>query len=205
VYVRFLSSEADHRYNYARWNGTSWVLTDFAAAGTSIYGSSTAAEPHYSGGLFISRSNPAVIYASRQVTGKQWWRVWKYVTPDQGITFTATELTPGTITKSVRPVSPRNPEVLVGTGFPDAVWMSGTYTTFTNYATTVHSYPPLTGVTVSRSVSILVPDFNRASDLTLTLYYGNASAGTVTDVALDDLTAVTTSNLYALSAGGANT
>lgn len=71
AYVRFPSPE-DHRYHYARWDGSRWRDTEICRAGgwmpvTPAGG--TTREPFYSGGLALDHENTGDVYLSRQVNG----------------------------------------------------------------------------------------------------------------------------------------
>ncbi len=68
VYSVHLSDD-DHRYRYARWNGTRWNDHEMAFAGTRLY----AGEDHYTGLVAIDPDHVGVVYLSANVepaTGK---------------------------------------------------------------------------------------------------------------------------------------
>lgn len=112
-------ADRDHRYRYARFDGTSWTVTEFADAGGSI--DTTGLEPDYSGGMDLVRNDPSTLYASRQIGSA--WHVERWHTPDGGHTFDApVDLTAGSSVKNVRPVVPWGPD-----GDVQVLWMSGTY------------------------------------------------------------------------------
>jgi BNR repeat-containing family member len=73
-------SNADHRYRYARWNGSAWTDRELVRAGRSI--SVSPREPNYSGGITLDHEDPSTVYLSRQVAGVFETEVW--TTPDQG-------------------------------------------------------------------------------------------------------------------------
>lgn len=64
-------TQTDHRYQQARFNGSSWSYTEICAAGSTLYnaGSPAPAEPHYSGGFCMDPLDMNTVYASRQVDG----------------------------------------------------------------------------------------------------------------------------------------
>jgi hypothetical protein len=116
---------SDHRYRYARWTGTGWTTSEIAAGGGTIH--TGTAEPHYSGGMALDHDRPAVVYTSEQDgTG---WRIVRNTTTDGGATWTRQPLTAAG-SMQVRPVVVRNsaPELR-------ALWMAGTYSTFTSWST----------------------------------------------------------------------
>lgn len=140
LFARFPTDD-DHRYCYARWNSSAWTTTEFASAGLSIYGVTGAAEPNYSGGIGLVRRDPRIVYASRQDGSA--WEMHRYVTDDNGATFTSSALTSGSSAKNVRPTAPRYAGVLT-VAPPDMLWMRGTYTAYTDYATEAWASPAIT-------------------------------------------------------------
>ena len=56
VFASFAAT-SDHRYMYARWTGTEWVVHELTAAGGSI--SDDGKEPFYSGGLTLDHEDPS--------------------------------------------------------------------------------------------------------------------------------------------------
>jgi len=137
--VRF-PSDTDHRYCWARWNGTAWTVREVVASGTSIYGQGVVAQPHYSGGLCLDRATPTKVYASVEVGTSNVWKIYAYSTANDGVSWTSTDLTPDAAQKNMRPVSPEGKGAIVG---PSVVWMSGTYTTYQDYSTRVYAQPAL--------------------------------------------------------------
>lgn len=119
-------SVTDHRYQYARWTGSTWVVNQIVAAGGSIY-PSAGAEDHYSGGVVLDQSDPNIVWASVGVGGGV-WELRRYATGDGGSTWSSTTL--ASSGKNVRPVSIRNHDG----GKLIVLWMDGTYTTYTNYS-----------------------------------------------------------------------
>jgi hypothetical protein len=126
VYATF-PSDTDHRYRYARWNGTRWTDRELVRAGRSM--SVDPAEPNYSGGITLDHEDPSTVYLSRQVNGIFQVEVW--TTPDQGATWSSRALTPGQARGNYRPISPRGQR---GDDL-DIVWMHGTYSSYTSFQT----------------------------------------------------------------------
>jgi hypothetical protein len=116
-----------HRYRYARWNGSTWVLTtvvDNAGAGFSPSGSG---EEYYSAGIVVDHSDPNVVYLS--VAEDSGYNIYRYTTANQGSSFTGEQLTTRAAEKHVRPFVPkdRNSEMPV-------LWSTGTYTSYTSWS-----------------------------------------------------------------------
>jgi hypothetical protein len=126
VYATF-PTNTDHRYRYARWNGSSWTDQELVAAGRSM--SAAPREPNYSGGITLDHEDPSTVYLSRQVGGVFEAEVW--TTPDQGATWSSQPLTSGSVRGNYRPISPRGQR---GDSH-DIVWMHGGYVHYTDYRT----------------------------------------------------------------------
>lgn len=124
VYATF-NSPQDHRYRYARWDGTAWQTSEITAAGPNIY--ETDGEPYYSGGVVLDHGDPSRVYLSRKV-GRT-WEVESWQTGDGGESWTAHAVTYGTAppVKNIRPVVPR--------GGGSVMWLHGTYDTFRLFGT----------------------------------------------------------------------
>jgi hypothetical protein len=119
-------STTDHRYRFARWAGSSWSDAEVATAGTYLY----AAEPYYSGGAAIDPLDVDILYLSRDTGGAN-HQMWKYITADDGATWTGAQLTSGS-SRAIRPFVVRGHG-----GDKKLAYMLGTYTTFTNYDTSI--------------------------------------------------------------------
>jgi hypothetical protein len=117
----------DHRYRYARWNGSAWVTTQIVAAGTYIVTDLThdANQVYYSGGVALDQSDPSIVYASVGLGGGR-WDIYRYETQDYGTTFEGLALT--TSGKNIRPTGVRNPDDRLR-----VVWMRGTYADYLDY------------------------------------------------------------------------
>jgi hypothetical protein len=126
VYAVFVST-TDHRYRYAKWNGSSWDDHEICTAGGTIY-PGAGAQDYYSGGVCIDPDNQNVIYCSRPVSGVH--QIFKGVTADGGTTWTMTQLTFGS-KKSFRP------QKLSGSS--TVTYVTGDYTAYTNFATNIKS------------------------------------------------------------------
>jgi hypothetical protein len=66
VYATF-PTNTDHRYRYARWDGTRWTDRELVRAGRSMSADPTGA--YYSGGITLDHQDPSTVHLSRQVNG----------------------------------------------------------------------------------------------------------------------------------------
>jgi hypothetical protein len=125
-------SEEDHRYRYARWNGSSWIDGELTPAGARfplVEPYHNYFEPYYSGGMALDHSDPSVVYVSRPVSGV--FEIERWVTPDEGITWSHSAVTAGSKANNVRPVAP----VGHADGGPEVIWMHGLYVNYVDYNT----------------------------------------------------------------------
>ncbi len=126
VYATF-PNDTDHRYRYARWNGTRWIDRELVRAGGSM--SLDPTEPNYSGGITLDHEDPSTVYLSRQVNGNFEVEVWR--TPDGGATWSSQPLTSVSAGNNYRPISPRGQR---GDNM-NVVWMHGPYPSFRSFQT----------------------------------------------------------------------
>jgi hypothetical protein len=126
VYATF-PTDSDHRYRYARWDGTRWIDRELVRAGGSM--SVDPGEPNYSGGITLNHDDPSTVYLSRQVNGSFEVEAWN--TRDGGATWSWRRLTPPAAGNNYRPISPRGQR---GDDM-DVVWMHGAYPSFTSFRT----------------------------------------------------------------------
>jgi hypothetical protein len=122
---------ADHRYHYARYDGTRWHEHEIAFAGTRLY----PYEDDYTGGVALDPQNPDVVYISTDAhpvtgqplisatDGQRHYELFKGLTTDRGATFTWTALTKDSDTNNLRPIVP-----IWNDKRTALVWMRGTYT-----------------------------------------------------------------------------
>lgn len=135
VYVAARDSTVgnDLRYRYARWDAEAgrWREREIAFAGTRLY----EGENHYAGGIVIDPSDPSVVYASADVdpvSGQRTahYQLYRGSTPDGGETWSWTTLTPDATEDQIRPFVPRDTG-----GRQIVLWLRGSYTTYTDFAT----------------------------------------------------------------------
>jgi hypothetical protein len=132
-------SESDHRYYYARWTGTSWLVKEMCKAGRwfpQTPSGQTEREPHYSGGIILNPQDPSEVFLSRPPDGATsgTFEIEDWTTPDGGTTWTSRKITSGSSANNVRPILPwpvqgqANPRRMV-------FWMHGKYVHYTDYDT----------------------------------------------------------------------
>ncbi len=143
-------TNGDHRYHYARWDGTRWVDREIARAGGSM--SVDTNEPNYSGGITLDHEDPNLVYLARQVGGVFEVELWR--TADGGATWTRRPVTGSSARGNYRPISPRGQ-----TGADlGVIWMRGGYLNFTRFQTAIDAE------TLSRDVydpSVVAEDVGR--------------------------------------------
>ena len=124
----------DHRYHYARWDGTRWIEHEIAYAGTRLY----AGEDDYTGLVAIDPQDVNQLSISTDADpvtgqplissadGKRHWELFHGRTRDGGATWQWTPLTQNSTVDHLRPLVPiwNDPQNRVA-----LVWMSGDYPT----------------------------------------------------------------------------
>ena len=103
--VRISNDKNSHQYYYARWNGTSWRLTDLVNGGGRFHPSNT--EYCYSGGMALDEANINDIYLSvptaSATTGTKVYEIWKYTVDDNGKVTAKEQVTRNSEKNNVRP------------------------------------------------------------------------------------------------------
>jgi hypothetical protein len=126
----------DHRYHYARWNGSQWVDHEIAYAGSCLYSS----EMDYTGNITLDPGDPDTVYISTnveptsgepllsRVDGKRHYELFKGTTADGGASWAWTPVTTDSSADNLRPMVPE------GSG-DNAIllWLRGTYRAYTDY------------------------------------------------------------------------
>jgi hypothetical protein len=133
-------SETDHRYYYARWNGSQWLVKQIAKGGKwfpQTPSGTTEREPHYSGGIILNPQDPSEVFLSRPPDGATGtFEIERWRTGDLGQTWTSQAITSGSSKNNVRPILPwpvagqTNPRRML-------FWLHGDYAHYTNYSTGV--------------------------------------------------------------------
>lgn len=138
AYTRLPEAD-DHRYHYARWDGSAWTDTEITPGGSWFPQTPTLRrerEPHYSGGMALDHADPSVVYVSRPVAGH--FEIERWVTGDGGGTWSTTPITVASSQGNVRPVVPRGFD---GNG-SHVIWMRGRYVHYTNFSTEIAMHIP---------------------------------------------------------------
>ena len=128
-------SNADHRYWWARWDGTAWQPEEMAYAGRALYGG----EPDYTGLITLDPANPNRVVLSTDASpitgaplvstsdGQRHWELWRGQRSSGG-TWAWQPLTADSTVDNLRPVIADHPQ-----GASALLWMRGRYTTYLDY------------------------------------------------------------------------
>jgi len=127
------NSEMDHRYFYARYDGSTWTSTYLCRAGWKLYSS----EQDYVGLGALDPHNPNIIYIStpfdpRDDSELGVREIFKGESNDQGATWTWTPITQNSTRNNYRPIVP----AWDGTNTA-LLWMRGTYNSAQNFDMTI--------------------------------------------------------------------
>jgi hypothetical protein len=99
---------ADHRFFYARFNGTTWTSTELCKLGGGLHNP----EQDYTGMGCIHPNDANIVYVSTQFdprddTEYQYREIFKGVTPDKGLTWNWTQITFNSTQNNTRPAIPK--------------------------------------------------------------------------------------------------
>jgi len=120
----------DHRFDYARWDGSAWRVHEIAYAGTRLY----AGEDDYTGLAALDPNDPNVVYISTdadpaagsplvsRADGRRHHELYRGATRDFGATWRWEPLTANSTVDNLRPIVPKwkDPRTAL-------VWMRGSY------------------------------------------------------------------------------
>jgi hypothetical protein len=134
-----MPTDSDHRYYYARWNGSKWIVTQMCVAARwfpQTPAGTTEREPQYSGGIILNPQDPSEVFLSRPPNGTVGgiFEIERWYTGDMGVTWTSEAITSKSAKNNVRPIIPwtvpgqTNPRRTL-------LWMYGDYTHYTDYNT----------------------------------------------------------------------
>ncbi len=159
------TSDPDHRYRLAVWNGSGWIDNEISPGGTHP---NTVGPGFYSGGIALDQADPNVVYLSRN-NGLPNYVLEKKVTANSGATWTTTTISADG--NNYRPLVAWGPAGNVLRLF----WLRGTYTSYTNYAMSVQAYPSPARLSWLTEAHARLPHVSAAAPTQFYLYYGNAS------------------------------
>ena len=131
----------DHRYFYARFNGSTWETHQMAFAGTRLY----SQEDDYTGLVALDPQDPDTVVISTNAdpaTGspliskadqKRHWELFRGKTTDSGKTWSWTAITSDSTADNLRPNIPSNPG-----GKRIILWAQGELRTYTDFHLDIH-------------------------------------------------------------------
>lgn len=120
----------DHRFHYARWDGSRWHSHEMAYAGTRLY----PFEDDYTGLVALHPHNPDVVFISTdahpvtgeplvsRTDGRRHRELFRGSTVDRGMTWTWSALTADSTADNLRPIVPKWDDSRTA-----LVWMRGEY------------------------------------------------------------------------------
>ncbi len=126
----------DHRYYYARWDGSKWNVHEMAYAGTRLY----AREDDYTGLAALDPRDRSVVYISTNadpvtgeplissLDGERHREIFRGDTPDGGVTWKWCAITRDSDADNIRPIVPNG-----STDREIVLWLRGNYYSYTNY------------------------------------------------------------------------
>lgn len=129
-------SNDDHRYHYARWDGTQWHDAEIAFAGQCLY----ASQVDYTGLVALDPQNPNRLWISTNADpvtgqplisgsdGRRHWELFRGDTTDDGAHWNWTPLTANSEVDNLRPIMPFSDG-----RYTALLWLRGKYTSYTNY------------------------------------------------------------------------
>ncbi len=132
----------DHRYRYARWDGSRWHDYEIAYAGTRLY----PREDEYTGLISLHPDNPSLAYISTdadpvtgeplisEANGQRHYEIFQGQTRDGGATWNWKQVTANSTYDNIRPY------VVAGSEDWAVLWLRGEYKTYTDYILEVVGY-----------------------------------------------------------------
>ncbi len=143
--ARANDNNTDHRFFFARFNGTSWAVHELAKAGGFLY----AAEDDYTGLAALVPGDPNRLFISTKIDPRTnismpRYEIFEGTTATSGASWTWAPITFNSTVDNLRPIVPEWDDEHTA-----LLWMRGTYTTFTNYNLDIvglTEFEPLSGV-----------------------------------------------------------
>lgn len=123
------SDSLDHRFLYARFDGTQWNVREIAKAGGYLY----ASENDYTGLSALDPSNPNRLFISSKIDPRTQVAMARYEifegnTADGGASWAWKPITFNSTMDNLRPIVPK-----WDAAHTALLWMRGTYSTYTSY------------------------------------------------------------------------
>jgi SAM-dependent methyltransferase len=166
---------ADHRFLYARFDGSKWHVHEIASAGGYLY----AGEDDYTGLAAIDPSNTSRVFIStiidpRHRTTLPKYEIFEGRSVDEGATWTWRPITFHSSVDNLRPIVPRWNATRTA-----LLWLRGTYTTYTNYDLDVVGVldpPPLSEEATKPDPNFVPPALThyRGREIAQTMHYTGA-------------------------------
>jgi hypothetical protein len=139
-------SGQDHRYRYARWDGSAWQDHEFAFAGTRLY----VGEDDYTGNICLDpdRLNTVYISTNAEPTSgapliskadqRRHYEIFRGVTNDGGATWAWSPITRDSTADNLRPIVPK-----WDSDHCAVLWFRGTYRSYRDYQCEIvgHVFP----------------------------------------------------------------
>jgi hypothetical protein len=130
-----LPAEEDHHYEFARWDGAAWRISEICPAGRwfpQTPAGTMEPEPHYSGGMSLDPADPFTVYTSRRIDGI--FEIERWCSADAGLSWTNRPVTTHSRQDNVRPFAVR---AATADG-PAVLWLSiERYVHYTNFRAAV--------------------------------------------------------------------
>lgn len=124
---------SDHRYRYARWDGTQFVHFQIVAGGNTIDDPGNENEPHYSAGMSLDKNDVNRVYLGRQ----HFNTIESWITTNGGQTWSLEETVfngnSSGVEDSARPIVP-----IDHTEDFRVLWFAGDYGSYTIYDTDIY-------------------------------------------------------------------
>jgi hypothetical protein len=160
--ARANDDNADHRFFYARFNGTTWSVHELAKAGGFLY----AAEDDYTGLAALDPHDPNRLFISTKIDPRTdlplpHYEIFEGTTTNGGTSWSWAPITFNSTVDNLRPIVPAWDD-----DHTALLWMRGRYSTYTNYDLDIvglTSLVPITGVAgdLNSDGDVDVDDFSR--------------------------------------------
>ncbi len=154
--ARANDSDTDHRFFYARFNGSAWNIYQLAKAGGYLYSS----ENDYTGLAALDPSNPNRLFISTKIDPRTninmpRYEIFEGVTNNGGANWDWQPITYNSTMDNLRPIVPK-----WDTDHTALMWLRGNYSSYTNYNLQVvglTDFKPITGGGTITAPPVLLP------------------------------------------------